>query len=165
MAQITVHSLVGDLTVFEEDEKIVSLDWGRAANTFGYGTQKGNATPVLKETARQLGAYFAGKLKSFDLPLDPLGTPFQKNVCKQMLAIPYGETRTYGDIAKNLNTSPRAVGNACGYNPIPVIVPCHRVLSGGGLGGYSGQGGLDTKQVLLRFEGVLLETSTQPNLI
>ena len=165
MPHTTVQSLVGDLTVFEEDEKIVSLDWGRAENALGDGTQNGNATPVLKEAARQLGAYFAGKLKSFDLPLDPPGTLFQKNICKQMLAIPYGETRTYGDIARDLRTSPRPVGNACGYNPIPVIIPCHRVLSNAGLGGYSGHGGLDTKQLLLHIEGVQLETSTQMNLI
>ena len=161
MPHVTVHSLVGDLTVFEEDGNIVSLDWGRAVD----GAKNGDATPVLKEAARQLEAYFAGKLTEFDLPLDPPGTPFQKNVCKEMFAIPYGETSTYGEIAMRLKTSPRPVGNACGYNPIPVLIPCHRVLRGSGIGGYSGQGGLDTKQILLRFEGVELDTSKQMKLI
>jgi methylated-DNA-[protein]-cysteine S-methyltransferase len=86
------------------------------------------------------------------LPLAPSGNEFQQAVCRAMSAIPYGETRTYGDIAKDLGTYGQPVGQACGANSIPVIIPCHRVLSANGLGGFSAQGGVETKIALLRHE-------------
>ena len=98
-----------------------------------------------------------GKLKTFDLPLAARGTDFQKRVWKMMSEIPYGETATYGGIAMALGSGPRAVGTACGRNPIPIIVPCHRVLGSGGTeGGFSGGQGLPTKRKLLALEGVVL---------
>ncbi|MFF8378727.1 methylated-DNA--[protein]-cysteine S-methyltransferase [Streptomyces sp. NPDC015661] len=105
------------------------------------------------EAIRQLDAYFAGELTEFDLPLNLVGTPFQLRVWEQLLRIPYGETRTYGELAEELGSpgASRAVGLANGKNPVTIIVPCHRVIgSGGSLTGYGG--GLDRKQRLLAFE-------------
>jgi len=148
MSYLTCPSPLGPLTLFEEDEAIVSLDWG--------AVEGGEETPLLKEATRQLEAYFDGALKSFDLPLAPQGTAFQKRLWKALQAISYGEMLTYGQLASRIDSGPRAIGGACGRNPIPVIIPCHRVLaSGGKMGGYSGLDGLDTKQFLLRLEGAL----------
>ncbi|MEX0167640.1 methylated-DNA--[protein]-cysteine S-methyltransferase [Streptomyces sp. LMG1-1-1.1] len=105
------------------------------------------------EAVRQLDAYFAGELTAFDLPLNLIGTPFQLRVWDRLLHIPYGETRTYGELAEELGNpgSSRAVGLANGKNPVSIIVPCHRVIgAGGSLTGYGG--GLDRKQRLLAFE-------------
>ncbi|MGW8763904.1 methylated-DNA--[protein]-cysteine S-methyltransferase [Streptomyces sp. NPDC055815] len=105
------------------------------------------------ETIRQLDAYFAGELTEFELPLNLIGTPFQLRVWEQLLRIPYGETRTYGELAEELGNpgASRAVGLANGKNPVSIIVPCHRVIgAGGSLTGYGG--GLDRKQRLLAFE-------------
>ena len=112
-----------------------------------------HATPLLAEGERQLAEYFAGKRERFDLPLNLKGTPFQQKVWRALLDIPYGQTRTYGDIARAVN-SPRgfrAVGMANNRNPIPILVPCHRVLgAGGALVGYAG--GLELKAALLALE-------------
>ena len=133
--------------VEEAGDKIVAIRWGNGAG--------GNGSPLLDEAARQLAAYFDGKLRDFDLPLSPAGTAFEGRVWDAMQTIPYGETRTYGDLAHATDSGPRAVGRACGKNPIPIVIPCHRVLAHGGLGGYSGDGGLATKQRLLALEGTL----------
>lgn len=148
MPQRSIHSPIGDLTVSEEDGAIVALDWG-------WGRDQ-DATPLLAEAVRQLDAYFDGTLADFDLPTLPAGTDFQIQVWRAMQAIPAGATRTYGDLARDLSSAARAVGMACGANPVPVIIPCHRILASGGLGGYSGDGGIETKCALLRLEGVLL---------
>lgn len=111
--------------------------------------------PVLRETIRQLDAYFAGHLHRFDLPLEPTGTQFQRQVWAALQEIPYGETRSYGDLAREVGRAggARAVGQANRNNPIGVIVPCHRVVAAdGSLGGYAG--GLDRKRRLLALEGV-----------
>ncbi|MEU2434225.1 methylated-DNA--[protein]-cysteine S-methyltransferase [Streptomyces sp. NPDC007861] len=105
------------------------------------------------EAISQLDAYFEGELKDFDVPLRLEGTPFQRSVWEQLCLIPYGETRTYGDLAETLGKpgASRAVGLANGKNPVGIIVPCHRVIgSTGSLTGYGG--GLDRKQRLLAFE-------------
>ncbi|MFD9855168.1 methylated-DNA--[protein]-cysteine S-methyltransferase [[Kitasatospora] papulosa] len=105
------------------------------------------------ETVRQLDAYFAGELTEFDLPLSLAGTPFQRSVWAELVRIPYGETRSYGELAENLGKpgASRAVGLANGRNPVGIIVPCHRVVgASGSLTGYGG--GLDRKQRLLAFE-------------
>jgi methylated-DNA-[protein]-cysteine S-methyltransferase len=109
--------------------------------------------PVLIETERQLGEYFAGKRKAFSIALDMRGTPFQKNVWEALLAIPFGETRSYGQLARQLGNprAMRAVGAANGRNPVSIIVPCHRVIgSSGKLTGFAG--GLETKAQLLNLE-------------
>ena len=105
---------------------------------------------------RQLRAYLADPSFAFGLPLKPAGTTFQRRVWEQISAIPNGLTHTYGDVAKNLKNAPRAVGQACGANPYPVVVPCHRVVAtGGGLGGFARERGgflLDVKRWLLAHE-------------
>lgn len=140
----TVQTQFGPLTLFEEEGAIVRLDWD------GDGRDD---TPLLAEAAAQLRAYDAGALTVFDLPLRVKGSDFQQAVCAAIAAIPFGETVTYGEIAKALGQSAQAVGSACGGNPIPVIIPCHRVMGAKGLVGFSGKGGVETKVALLRHEG------------
>jgi methylated-DNA-[protein]-cysteine S-methyltransferase len=109
--------------------------------------------PILLETERQLKEYFAGKRQEFSLPLDMRGTPFQKTVWEALLAIPFGETRSYGQLARQLGrpSAMRAVGAANGRNPLSIVVPCHRVIgSSGKLIGFAG--GLETKAQLLKIE-------------
>mgnify|MGYP001793669103 FL=1 len=139
MAQLSLHSPVGDLTITEEDGKIISLDWGWVPE------QWQSTTPLLEEAVEQLNRYFDAEIGDFDLPLDPPGTEFQKKVWAEMLKIPAGKTKSYGEIAKILKSAAQPVGTACGANPIPIIIPCHRILAAGGkMGGYSGDGGLET---------------------
>jgi len=150
MSYLSFHSPLGPLTLAEDEGFIVALDWGWA--------EGGEETPLLARAKDQLDLYFEGKLTAFDLPLKPQGTPFQQAVWDQLAAIPWGEVRRYGDLAKALETSPRAVGGACGRNPIPILIPCHRVLgSNGSLGGYSGLDGIESKRSLLILEGALAD--------
>lgn len=146
MYSLSISSAVGDLLLGEERDALVSVQWGRTAAS--------NGSPLLIEAARQIDAYFAGKLKDFELPLRPAGSDFELRVWAAMQDIPYGETRSYGELAAATHSAPRAVGRACGRNPIPIVIPCHRVLGKGWMGGYSGAGGLATKQALLALEGV-----------
>ena len=145
MTRRTVTTQFGDLTLTEEDGAITALDWPRI--------QRNDSSDLLDEAARQLAAYDNGTLETFDLPLRVKGTDFQRDVCTAMLAIPFGYTRTYGEIAKDLNVPAQDVGQACGGNPIPVIIPCHRVMGAKGLTGFSGRGGVEMKVALLRHEG------------
>lgn len=113
--------------------------------------------PVLVKAERQLREYFAGRRQSFDLELDFVGTPFQRSVWKALLTIPFGQTRSYGEIAKQVGrpSASRAVGAANGRNPVAIVAPCHRVIgSTGALTGFGG--GLDVKEQLLRLEGARL---------
>ena len=119
-----------------------------------------NEQKVLKEAVESLQHYFDGRTMEFSLPLAPSGTPFQRAVWRILTAIPYGETKSYGWVAEQLGmrSGARAVGGACGSNPIPIIIPCHRVIaSNGAIGGYSGGGigeGISIKRRLLALEGV-----------
>jgi methylated-DNA-[protein]-cysteine S-methyltransferase len=118
------------------------------------GGQPAALTPPLPEVRRQLGEYFAGRRRDFDLPLAPRGTDFERRVWEALLAIPFGETRTYAEIARAIGhpDACRAVGRANGRNPIPIVIPCHRVIgSDGSLTGFGG--GLDLKRLLLEHEG------------
>jgi methylated-DNA-[protein]-cysteine S-methyltransferase len=142
---IAVDTPVGRLGIAERDGQIVRVSWSSGPD--------GDTTLLLAQAARQMTAYFAGELTVFDLPLDPGGSALERQVFDAMRAIPYGQTRTYGEIARDIGTYGQPVGQACGANPIPVIIPCHRVLSATGLGGYSGQGGIETKIALLKLEG------------
>ncbi|WP_319005218.1 methylated-DNA--[protein]-cysteine S-methyltransferase [Leisingera sp. McT4-56] len=144
MISASLETPVGPLSVAERDGAIVRLGWT---------SEGGGNSALLARALDQLRAYFAGELTEFDLPLQVEGSDFQRAVCDAMLAIPFGETRTYGSFAKELGAPPQPVGNACGANPIPVIIPCHRVLGATGLGGFSGQGGVETKVALLKHEG------------
>ena len=144
MPMIPVETRFGCLGVEESGGAITCLVWN--------GRDDGPDTPLLKEAAAQLIAYDQGRLDRFDLPYRVAGSDFQRQVCDLMYAIPLGETRTYGDLAIELGQAPQTVGQACGANPIPVVIPCHRVLSANGLGGFSGAGGVETKVALLRHE-------------
>ncbi len=151
MPEITIleTSPVGPLSVEERGGAIVAVRWKKA--------RREEPTPLLEEAARQVRAYFARERRDFDLPLAPEGSAFEQQVWAAMQRIPYGETRSYGEIARETGGMPQEVGSACGSNPLPIIIPCHRVLAGGGkLGGYSGKGGLETKTALLVLEGRLL---------
>ncbi len=144
MPSATVDTPVGPLCLSEADGAITGLGW-----------QWGGAddTALLRRAVEQIEAYFAGELQIFDLPLHVARSDFQRAVCDAMRQIPLGETRTYGDLARVLKAPPQPIGNACGANPIPVIIPCHRVLGANGLGGFSGRGGVETKVALLKHEG------------
>lgn len=145
MAELSLTTPVGDLTVMSDGDAITGVAWRKAKDP--------EKTPELKEACAQLRAYFAGELTEFDLPLNVFGSKAQRDVCTEMAAIPFGETLTYGDIAARVGLPAQAVGAACGGNPIPVIIPCHRVLGASSLGGFSGGVGIDTKVWLLRHEG------------
>ncbi|MEM7225978.1 MAG: methylated-DNA--[protein]-cysteine S-methyltransferase [Pseudomonadota bacterium] len=151
MAWIQLNSPVGRLKVIERDDAIIRVTWrveDRACDT--------ETTPLLTCAARQLEDYFAGREFAFDLPLRPAGSAFQRAVWSAMCRIPPGQTASYGDLADEIGNVPRAVGLACGANPIPIIIPCHRVLAAGGrMGGFSGGGGVETKRKLLEHEGAL----------
>jgi len=140
-----LHTPIGDLTVSEEDGAIVALDRG-----WGSGDQA--ETKLLQRACAQLHAYFDGELTEFDLPLAPAGTPYRRRVWQALCDIPYGETRSYAAIAAAAGGSARSVGQANGCNPIPIIIPCHRVVATTHLGGYSGGEGLATKRYLLALE-------------
>lgn len=147
----TIASPLGALRLTAGDGAITRLDWA------GDVAPAGGDDALLDMAAHQLAQYFAGIREDFDLRLAPAGTPHDRKVWREMQAIPYGATRSYGEIATTVGSSPRAVGTACGRNPIPVIIPCHRVLAANGaIGGYSGAGGTATKRRLLALEGVML---------
>lgn len=139
----TWHSPLGPISLREAEGVIVSLDW-RASDE--------EATPLIREGLAQLQAYFVGTLTRFDLPL-AFGTGLHEKVRRAMAAIPFGETLTYGDIARAVQAPAQAVGQACGANPVPILIPCHRVLGAKTLGGFSAKGGVETKVWLLRHEG------------
>jgi methylated-DNA-[protein]-cysteine S-methyltransferase len=129
---------------------------------FGARGGKQQSYAVMRETMRQLQAYFAGELKSFDVPLEIVGTEFQKRVWSALRTIPYGQTRSYSQIASQIGVpqAVRAVGAANGRNPIPIIVPCHRVIgASGSLVGFGG--GLDWKRLLLDLESTYVERSRE----
>ncbi len=150
-----IPSPVGELTLVGSDAGLVAVLWEHDDfDRVRLGERvEVNDHPVLIATATQLGEYFAGKRTAFDLPLDFRGTEFQKSVWAALLTIPFGETRSYADIARQLGcpAATRAVGAANGRNPISIIAPCHRVIgSNGALTGFAG--GLEAKRRLLALE-------------
>ncbi|MDN3565644.1 methylated-DNA--[protein]-cysteine S-methyltransferase [Paeniroseomonas aquatica] len=149
MPHVTLHTPLGELTVFEDEGAIVAVDWGR-----GYGAEPAPPTALLRRAAAQLHDYFDGVRTGFDLPLNPQGSEFRRKVWAALGRIPAGETRSYLDIAREVGCrSPRAIGQANGSNPIPILIPCHRVVAAdGSIGGYSGGGGIATKRHLLALE-------------
>ena len=143
---IAVDTRFGRVGIEETDGAITRVIWD--------GADAGEPTDLLRSAAQQLTEYDRGQRTEFDLPFRVSGSPFQKAVCAAMLDIPFGETRTYGEIAADLDQSAQAVGAACGGNPIPILIPCHRVMGANGkLTGFSGKGGVETKVALLRHEG------------
>lgn len=147
-------SPLGELTIVANESAITALVMAgqKRENQHVPTDAREMETPLLRLACQWLGAYFAGERPDADaLPLAPEGTDFQKRVWRELLMIPYGETRSYGALAKTLHSSPRAVGGAVGRNPISILIPCHRVLgSNGSLTGYDG--GLARKKQLLLFE-------------
>jgi methylated-DNA-[protein]-cysteine S-methyltransferase len=141
----SLHNKFGWFSLVEENGQITQLLWEDRT--------KGSCSDVLKQGLNQLEAYFAGTLTKFDLPLAPKGTEFQQQVYRIMQDIPFGDVLTYGEVAKKLGVPAQPIGQACGSNPIPVIIPCHRIVGTGHLGGFSGKGGVETKVQLLRHEG------------
>lgn len=144
MPSLRRETPLGPVTLVEEDGALVALDWG------GSGADE---TPVLIEAHRQLAAYFASEITEFDLPLAPKVSVRQRAFLDALIAIPFGDTKTYGEIALETGMSAQAAGQACGANPIAIIIPCHRVTGAGNLGGFSAKGGVETKVALLRHEG------------
>ncbi len=143
-AALSFDSPVGRLTVTEEEGAITRLTWdGHAADE----------TPLLVEARNQLERYFRRELTEFDLPLAPQVSEFQMRFLNALLAIPYGETRTYGEMATELDIPPQAAGQACGANPIAIVIPCHRVTGATNLGGFSAPDGIEKKVELLKLEG------------
>ncbi len=141
---------IGKLGIVEDRGAIVSIAFGSQPIPNDMKVQE---TELLKEASKQLSAYFCGQSRSFDLPLAPQGTDFQTNVWQALMRIPYGKTVSYGQIAKVIDNdkASRAVGMACNRNPLPILIPCHRVVgANGNLVGYAG--GLDIKQYLLSLE-------------
>ncbi len=163
-----LDSPTGLLKLVADDSALVAVWWdlGDGLPPDLRHASPNDSHPILLETARQLREYFDGTRRSFDLPLAPRGTDFQKKVWLCLRQIPYGQTRTYGDIARLIGTpsASRAVGAANGKNPIPIIVPCHRVIgSNGTLTGFGG--GLHNKVLLLSLEGIHVPAdSCQPSL-
>jgi methylated-DNA-[protein]-cysteine S-methyltransferase len=159
--RLLLPSPVGPLFV-EYDEAAVRYIhfWPQGAHPpAGTRVEPTRDDPLGWKVAEQLREYFAGTRRDFDLPLSPEGTEFRRRVWNALREIPYGQTRTYGQVADALECrAPRAVGQANRHNPIPIVIPCHRVLAFNGIGGYAGQWdkgeGLDRKRWLLRHEGV-----------
>lgn len=143
MNRASLISPLGPVTLTETAGMITALDWHASP---------GAGSPLLTEALRQLQAYFDCRLTRFDLPLD-FGSGFQAQVRHAMAAIPYGETRRYGDLAREIGVPAQAIGQACGANPLPILIPCHRVLAANGLGGFSAKGGVESKVFLLKLEG------------
>lgn len=144
-------SPVGMITIKADANGITSLGISRHQQT------ENADNPYLTEAGVQLHEYFSGERKSFDLPCRLKGTPFQEAIWKALEEIPYGETLTYGELAERIGKpgSARAVGGAVGANPIPIIIPCHRVMgTSGAITGYSAGEGIPTKKALLDLEGI-----------
>ena len=145
MRRAVIDGPFGPMTLTAEGGAITRLSWGDLGAI--------DPDDLLADAAHQLTAYFAGDLHvPFDLPLAFL-PGLAGQVQRAMVAIPMGETRTYGDLSKAFGAPAQAIGQACGANPIPILIPCHRILSATGLGGFSAPGGVETKVALLKHEG------------
>ena len=146
--KIVFKSKLGNIQIIGIEEKITSLDFTKS------NLQTSNSN-FLNKAKNQIEEYILGRRYKFFLKLNLIGTEFQLKVWKQLQLIPYGETYSYLKLAKILNTSPRAIGNACGKNPILIIIPCHRVIAvNGSLSGFSALGGIKTKKRLLQNENL-----------
>ena len=145
MNTLSFISSVGWITVSEEKNSIISVKFGKKRN-------KGKNNILIKSKI-QINEFIEGKRKKFTLKLYIRGTTLQKKIWNQLSKIEYGSTKTYGEIAKLLNTSPRYVGNVCGQNNHLILIPCHRVIrTDGSLGGFSSLGGIKLKNKLLKLE-------------
>lgn len=146
MASAALETEIGWIEISADHDSITRLYWR------GVKPVRLQSSPLVKEAARQLHAYFEKRLTKFDLPILADGTGFARDVWDVMLQIPYGETLTYGDVAAKLQAPAQAVGQACGQNPIAIVIPCHRIVGTNWLGGYSSELGTDAKSYLLDLE-------------
>jgi methylated-DNA-[protein]-cysteine S-methyltransferase len=152
MTRLRVPSPVGDWVIEGSDDGLHRVYLPHESEAVAPSTEEVN--PLVTGAARELGEYFTGERRSWDTPLMPLGgTEFQNRVWEVLRGIPYGDTRTYGDVALELDLpgGARAVGGANGSNPLPIFIPCHRVVGANSMGGYAG--GLEVKLFLLHLEG------------
>ncbi|MGH7819749.1 MAG: methylated-DNA--[protein]-cysteine S-methyltransferase [Candidatus Binatia bacterium] len=153
MRYTVTPSPLGPILVAGDAEGLRRISFQSASGAFRPDRGWVRSDRAFREAIEQLRAYFAGTLRRFDLPLSPVGTPFQRDVWRALAAVPYGETRSYGDLARAIGkpAAARAVGAASGRNPLPIVIPCHRLVgSGGELTGY--YGGLHLKRALLELE-------------
>ena len=153
---VRVDSPIGRLEITSDGESITGLTIERGGR-LPWDSLPERSAPVLKTAAKQLKEYFAGKRKDFDLPLSVRGTEFQRAIWAEIGKLPFGEVSSYGELGLHTGraTAGRAVGGAVGANPLPIIVPCHRVLAGNRrITGYSGGEGIPTKSWLLTHEGI-----------
>ena len=142
---ISFQTKFGWMSAFEEKGKITELKFLKTKNV--------GKSLTLKKLKKKINDYYSKKIKTFNIPLLIEGSVLQKKIWKELKKIPYGKTKSYGEIAKIVKTSPRYVGNVCGQNKHVLVVPCHRVIrTDGGLGGFSGSGGLALKKRLLNLE-------------
>ncbi len=141
----SVETPVGPVYVEEADGAIVRAGW--------HAVDAPGDSDLLREAVDELAAYFEGRLTDFSVPIHHGRDDATGKVLDAMRAIPMGETRSYGDVAKEVGLPAQAVGQACGANRIPILIPCHRILGANGLGGFSAPGGVETKVWLLRHEG------------
>jgi methylated-DNA-[protein]-cysteine S-methyltransferase len=158
LTTLTIDSPLGQLRLLADGDELTGLYLPRQPAPEAPEAR----TPVLARTAAQLAEYFAGERRDFDIPIAPHGTDFQQRVWRELVKIPFGETRTYGELAHALDhpTASRAVGAANGKNPLSILVPCHRVIAGSGaLTGYAG--GIAAKRWLLEHEARLLGAPRQ----
>jgi len=147
-------SPVGHLRLEASGDFLVALHWSAKGQAEDPSLLPNIA--VLQEALAQLSAYFAKDLKVFDLPFAPKGTTFQTSLWQALAEIPYGSVMEYGALVAKVGGTARSIGTACGANPLPIFLPCHRVVGKGHFGGFSGHGGLDSKRWLLVHEGALL---------
>lgn len=154
-AQAVVATPFGAVKLTEADGVLVSIDFAQASEP-----QEIGSTPTLRTAHGQLARYFEDPRTLFSLPLSMAGTAFKRRVWAALAGIPPGSTETYGSLACRLGSGPRAIAGACRANPFPIVVPCHRVVAAGGLGGYAGQTSgslLEIKRWLLRHEGCSID--------
>ena len=145
MNKLAFKTSIGWISIMEQNNQITAVKFGKVKNT--------GKTVILNKLKKQIVQFIKGNRKKFSIKLNIKGTNLQKKIWKQLINIKYGSTKTYGEIAKILNTSPRYVGNVCGQNNHLLIIPCHRVVrSDGSLGGFSGLGGVKLKKKLLKLE-------------
>jgi len=145
-----LSSPIGPIMLNSDGDRLLSIRLGGRGPAIAEATAE---DPLLHETARQIRAWFEGRLRAFDLPLTPTSTVRGDELRNAICAISYGETASYGELARRARSGPRAIGQACRRNPFPIVVPCHRVIGAAqSLGYYSGGDGIETKRWLIDFE-------------
>ena len=152
MELVSAPKPVGPIAIISDDAVIIGIQFESKLKR----SSPKDHPDVLKRAAQQMKEYLSGSRKAFDLPLEKKGTRFQASVWKALSQVPYGKSKTYGDVATKIGRPKafRAVGNAVGKNPFPIVIPCHRIVASGGIGGFSGGSGLPVKRWLRDRESV-----------